>query len=101
MHLLWECVTPFSCAENYGEPGGTRTRDHRIKSAMLYQLSYRPGRESWRRPCVLQGQDSIRARYVLISAFRLPQHFCERPFTVDPHIQRFKTTFEGQPWQFG
>jgi hypothetical protein len=26
-----------------GEPGGTRTRDHRIKSAMLYQLSYRPG----------------------------------------------------------
>ncbi len=25
-----------------GEPGGTRTRDHRIKSAMLYQLSYRP-----------------------------------------------------------
>ena len=29
------------CNEN-GEPGGTRTRDHRIKSAMLYQLSYRP-----------------------------------------------------------
>jgi hypothetical protein len=28
--------------ENNGEPGGTRTRDHRIKSAMLYQLSYRP-----------------------------------------------------------
>ena len=26
-----------------GEPGGARTRDHRIKSAMLYQLSYRPG----------------------------------------------------------
>jgi hypothetical protein len=25
-----------------GEPAGTRTRDHRIKSAMLYQLSYRP-----------------------------------------------------------
>jgi hypothetical protein len=24
-----------------GEPGGARTRDHRIKSAMLYQLSYR------------------------------------------------------------
>ena len=24
-----------------GEPGGGRTRDHRIKSAMLYQLSYR------------------------------------------------------------
>ena len=24
-----------------GEPGGIRTRDHRIKSAMLYQLSYR------------------------------------------------------------
>jgi hypothetical protein len=28
-----------------GEPGGTRTRDHRIKSAMLYQLSYRPDGE--------------------------------------------------------
>src|SRR4051812_35027351 len=28
--------------ENDGEPAGTRTRDHRIKSAMLYQLSYRP-----------------------------------------------------------
>src|SRR5512141_2329326 len=28
--------------ESFGEPGGTRTRDHRIKSAMLYQLSYRP-----------------------------------------------------------
>ena len=26
----------------HGEPGGSRTRDHRIKSAMLYQLSYRP-----------------------------------------------------------
>jgi hypothetical protein len=25
-----------------GEPGGIRTRDNRIKSAMLYQLSYRP-----------------------------------------------------------
>ena len=28
--------------EMSGEPGGNRTRDHRIKSAMLYQLSYRP-----------------------------------------------------------
>ena len=28
--------------DGIGEPGGTRTRDHRIKSAMLYQLSYRP-----------------------------------------------------------
>ncbi len=28
----------------HGEPGGTRTRDHRIKSAMLYQLSYRPAK---------------------------------------------------------
>ena len=27
--------------EKFGEPGGARTRDHRIKSAMLYQLSYR------------------------------------------------------------
>jgi len=31
-----------SDTKNDGEPGGTRTRDHRIKSAMLYQLSYRP-----------------------------------------------------------
>ncbi len=29
-------------AAERGEPGGTRTRDNRIKSAMLYQLSYRP-----------------------------------------------------------
>jgi hypothetical protein len=29
---------------HHGEPGGTRTRDHRIKSAMLYQLSYRPAK---------------------------------------------------------
>jgi hypothetical protein len=27
--------------DSIGEPGGARTRDHRIKSAMLYQLSYR------------------------------------------------------------
>ena len=27
--------------EKNGAPGGARTRDHRIKSAMLYQLSYR------------------------------------------------------------
>jgi hypothetical protein len=32
--------------ENNGEPGGARTRDHRIKSAMLYQLSYRPEADS-------------------------------------------------------
>ncbi len=25
-----------------GEPGGARTRDHMIKSHVLYQLSYRP-----------------------------------------------------------
>jgi hypothetical protein len=25
-----------------GESGGTRTRNHRLKRAMLYQLSYRP-----------------------------------------------------------
>lgn len=25
-----------------GEPGGTRTHDHMIKSHVLYQLSYRP-----------------------------------------------------------
>ena len=31
-----------------GEPGGARTRDHRIKSAMLYQLSYRPDGEGKR-----------------------------------------------------
>ena len=27
---------------------GTRTRDHRIKSAMLYQLSYRPDQQAER-----------------------------------------------------
>lgn len=32
----------FSATDN-GEPAGTRTRDHRIKSAVLYQLSYRLG----------------------------------------------------------
>ena len=32
----------------FGEPGGARTRDHRIKSAMLYQLSYRPWEEGKR-----------------------------------------------------
>ncbi len=31
----------------FGEPGGNRTRDHRIKSAMLYQLSYRPTSNSF------------------------------------------------------
>jgi hypothetical protein len=34
--------------EKIGEPGGNRTRDHRIKSAMLYQLSYRPDRHAAR-----------------------------------------------------
>jgi hypothetical protein len=34
-------------ARYFGEPGGTRTRDHRIKSAMLYQLSYRPNARRW------------------------------------------------------
>ena len=34
-----EEVLVFS--DYFGEPGGARTRDHRIKSAMLYQLSYR------------------------------------------------------------
>ena len=28
----------------FGEPGGARTRDHMIKSHVLYQLSYRPKR---------------------------------------------------------
>jgi hypothetical protein len=36
--------SPLKLIENNGEPGGARTRDHRIKSAMLYQLSYRPRR---------------------------------------------------------
>ena len=34
---------PFRINEKDGEPGGIRTRDHRIKSAVLYQLSYRLG----------------------------------------------------------
>ena len=40
--LLESDMVLDKCIENNGEPGGTRTRDHRIKSAMLYQLSYRP-----------------------------------------------------------
>jgi hypothetical protein len=32
---------PGAYLVDFGEPGGARTRDHRIKSAMLYQLSYR------------------------------------------------------------
>ena len=39
-----QVVTHIYCLKN-GEPGGARTRDHRIKSAMLYQLSYRPIQE--------------------------------------------------------
>ena len=35
------CFESGLIAEGYGESGGARTRDHRIKSAMLYQLSYR------------------------------------------------------------
>ena len=46
--LLPATVPHFRCKANrqemHGEPAGTRTRDHRIKSAMLYQLSYRPKR---------------------------------------------------------
>ena len=43
-HLLHTKVNDFLQVADYkcGEPGGARTRDHRIKSAMLYQLSYRP-----------------------------------------------------------
>jgi hypothetical protein len=29
------------CLERFGEPGGNRTRDHLIKSQVLYRLSYR------------------------------------------------------------
>ena len=34
-------IQGFKATRINGEPGGARTRDHRIKSAMLYQLSYR------------------------------------------------------------
>ena len=27
-----------------GEPGGARTRDHKLKRLVLYQLSYRPNK---------------------------------------------------------
>lgn len=30
----------MSSDDDYGEPGGNRTRDQRIKSPLLYQLSY-------------------------------------------------------------
>ncbi len=42
LHTHFEAVPQLPRREENGEPGGTRTRDHRIKSAMLYQLSYRP-----------------------------------------------------------
>ena len=39
----------LSIFREFGEPGGARTRDHRIKSAMLYQLSYRlQGLTNWK-----------------------------------------------------
>jgi hypothetical protein len=52
-----------------GEPGGTRTRDHRIKSAMLYQLSYRPLREhDETRLCEhVSGGSPIVARHALLT----------------------------------
>jgi hypothetical protein len=53
-----------------GEPAGTRTRDHRIKSAMLYQLSYRPAFSLWHRS--LQ-----RRRYVFVLCQPLGE-FCLR-----------------------
>lgn|ERR1700761_550061 len=46
--------------EMLGEPGGNRTRDHRIKSAMLYQLSYRPDKNP-RCACLRITPDSIPA----------------------------------------
>lgn len=42
-----------------GEPGGTRTRDHLIKSQMLYQLSYRPTMRSWRKELLLNHFSSV------------------------------------------
>jgi hypothetical protein len=42
-----------SCENKAGEPGGIRTRDPRLKRALLYQLSYRPthlavrGKTAW------------------------------------------------------
>src|SRR5271166_5572855 len=46
-----------------GEPGGARTRDHRIKSAMLYQLSYRPEGSAAEEGGAFQ----VMARYALLS----------------------------------
>ena len=45
-----------------GEPGGDRTRDHRIKSAMLYQLSYRPGKKEARPDFFQRNTTANRAR---------------------------------------
>jgi hypothetical protein len=36
-------VEPEEYERNFGEPGGTRTRDPLLKRQMLYRLSYRPG----------------------------------------------------------
>lgn len=37
---------PPSVGFEESEPGASRTRDHRIKSAVLYQLSYGPAQIS-------------------------------------------------------
>src|SRR6476660_3776701 len=38
----WNCCCEPALTMESGESGGTRTRNHRLKRAMLYQLSYRP-----------------------------------------------------------
>ena len=39
----------------FGEPGGSRTHDQRIKSPLLYQLSYRPGSRAPRDSALTSG----------------------------------------------
>jgi hypothetical protein len=34
-------ITTLDTSQSYGEPGGIRTHDPKIKSLVLYQLSYR------------------------------------------------------------
>ena len=61
-----------------GEPAGTRTPDREIKSLLLYQLSYGPGR--WIPPCprvveTIATRDAVFSKFDpdfrLLIAFRL------------------------------
>ena len=67
-------MSPHATGKNGGEPGGNRTLDPRIKSPLLYRLSYRPHNPAVRRLRVgwpsdaAAGQRSGQVRYALWTA---------------------------------